>query len=213
MNLLCPRLTSATSSPRLATTVASRQSCRPPRVMRSHLHAYARRIYSQSFSVQVSDFEDNCLLIQLDCLICDFCSSGQRFACGFLQIPPRDGHPCRPANDSPCRVRRRLSLPSKSALPGAQRKAPSISSAPFGSLLCPSFRPTRLADGLELKVFYAALIAMLRFAPCSASRNTGSPALRAHFALLQLRQTINFNDRILPLENNRGRMRSMAQKS
>jgi len=76
-------------------------------------------------SVQVSDFEDKCLLIQLACLIYDFCSSSQRFACGFLQIPPRDGHPCRPANDSPCRVRRRLSLPSKSALPGAHRKAKS----------------------------------------------------------------------------------------
>src|SRR6266851_529860 len=49
-------------------------------------------------------------------------SSSQRFACGFLQIPPRDGHPCRPANDSPCRVRRRLSLPSKSALPGAPKQ-------------------------------------------------------------------------------------------
>ena len=71
-------------------------------------------------SVQVLDFEEICLLIQIACLICDFCSSGQRFACGFLQIPSRDGHPCRPANDSPCRVRRRLSLPSKSALPGAQ---------------------------------------------------------------------------------------------
>jgi hypothetical protein len=35
-----------------------------------------------------------------DCLICDFCSSGRDFACGFLQIPPRDGHPCRPANGS-----------------------------------------------------------------------------------------------------------------
>ncbi len=64
-----------------------------------------------------------CPLIQLARLICDFCSSGQRFACGFLQIPPRDGHPCRPAN-SPCRVRRRLSLPSKSALPGAPTKHP-----------------------------------------------------------------------------------------
>src|SRR2546427_11844803 len=73
-------------------------------------------------SVQVSDLEDSCLLIQLARLICDFCSSDQRFACGFLQIPPRDGHPCRPANDSPCRVRRRLSLPSKSALPGARQK-------------------------------------------------------------------------------------------
>src|SRR5215211_5640402 len=73
------------------------------------------------FSVQVSDFEEICPLIQLARLLCDFCSSGQRFACGFLQIPPRDGHPCRPANDSPCRVRRRLSLPSECALPGAQK--------------------------------------------------------------------------------------------
>src|SRR6266536_2203133 len=78
--------------------------------------------YTYKLSVQVLDFEDIGLLIQLDGLICDFCSSSQRFACGFLQIPPRDGHPCRPANDSPCRVRRRLSLPSKSALPGAQPK-------------------------------------------------------------------------------------------
>ena len=28
------------------------------------------------------------------CLLCDFCSSGRNFASGFLQIPPRDGHPC-----------------------------------------------------------------------------------------------------------------------
>src|SRR5882672_12932999 len=77
---------------------------------------------THKLSVQVLDFEDIGLLIQLARLICDFCSSDQRFACGFLQIPPRDGHPCRPANDSPCRVRRRLSLPSKSALPGAPKK-------------------------------------------------------------------------------------------
>src|SRR5947208_13534826 len=83
-------------------------------------------------SVQVSDFEDICLLIQLARLICDFCSSDQRFACSFLQIPPRDGHPCRPANDSPCRVRRRLSLPSECALPGAQPKtATPVSGLPF----------------------------------------------------------------------------------
>ena len=53
-------------------------------------------------------------------------ASSQRFACGFLQIPPRDGHPCRSANDSPCRVRRRLSLPSKTALPGARTKKASL---------------------------------------------------------------------------------------
>src|SRR6266404_7524096 len=78
--------------------------------------------YTHKLSVQVSDFEDIRLLIQLARLICDFCSSSQRFACGFLQIPPHDGHPCRPANDSPCRVHRRLSLPSECALPGAQNK-------------------------------------------------------------------------------------------
>src|SRR6266571_968784 len=78
--------------------------------------------YTPKLSVQVSDFKDICLLIQLARLICDFCSSNQRFACGFLQIPPRHGHPCRPANDSPCRVRRRLSLPSECALPGTQKK-------------------------------------------------------------------------------------------
>src|SRR5258706_100865 len=78
--------------------------------------------YTHKLSVQVSDFEDIRLLIQLARLICDFCSSSQRFACGFLQIPPRDGHPCRPANGSPCRVHRRLSLPSECALPGAQTK-------------------------------------------------------------------------------------------
>jgi len=34
-------------------------------------------------------------------LICAFCSSGQRFAFGFLQIPLRDEHPYRSANGSP----------------------------------------------------------------------------------------------------------------
>src|SRR5215216_2972825 len=82
-------------------------------------------------SVQVLDFEDMRLLIRLDCLICDFCSSGQRFACGFLQIPPRDGHPCRPANRSPCRVCRRLSLPSECALPGAHTKSGMVCTMPL----------------------------------------------------------------------------------
>ena len=74
-------------------------------------------------SVQVSDFEELCLLIRHGRLVCDFCSSGQRFAFGFLQIPPRDGHPCRSANSSPCRACRGLAPPSERALPGAQRKA------------------------------------------------------------------------------------------
>lgn len=94
-------------------------------------------------SVQVSDFEDIGLLIRHDRLVCDFYSSGQRFACGFLQIPPRDGHPCRPANSSPCRACRGLTPPSERALPGAPKKA----ALPFGNPAIPqsaapvAFRP------------------------------------------------------------------------
>ena len=64
--------------------------------------------YTTRISVQVSDFEDIGLLTQSCRLVCDFCSSGQRFACGFLQIPPHDGYPCRPANDSPCRAHKEI---------------------------------------------------------------------------------------------------------
>ena len=48
------------------------------------------------------------------------CSSDQHFACGFLQIPPYDGHPCRSANTSPCRVCRGT-FTSKSSSPPPQR--------------------------------------------------------------------------------------------
>jgi hypothetical protein len=82
--------------------------------------------FTSKLSVQVSDFEDIGLLIQLRRLIYGFCSSGQRFACGFLRIPSRDGHPCRPANDSPCRVRGGLSPPSECALPGAPNEKEQI---------------------------------------------------------------------------------------
>ena len=45
-------------------------------------------------------------------LVCDFCSSAQNFACGFLQIPPLDGHPCRSANTSYYQACSGLSPPS-----------------------------------------------------------------------------------------------------
>lgn len=66
-------------------------------------------------SVQVSGFDDIGRLTRCDRLVCDFCSSGQCFACGFLQIPPRDGHPCRPASGSPYRAHRGLAPPSHPA--------------------------------------------------------------------------------------------------
>ena len=40
------------------------------------------------------DFDLDSGLIPSDSLIYGFYPSGQRFAAGFLQIPPRDGHPC-----------------------------------------------------------------------------------------------------------------------
>jgi len=55
--------------------------------------AYPRRIYSMT-SVQVLGFGRNRILTRSLSLLCDFCSSGQRFAFGFLQTPPHDGSPC-----------------------------------------------------------------------------------------------------------------------
>ncbi len=77
----------------------------PPH-LRPHLPYRYRTLKSLAFSSR------------RDRLICDFCSSGQCFAFGFLQIPPRGGHPCRSANSSPCRVCRGLAPPSECALPG-----------------------------------------------------------------------------------------------
>ena len=71
--------------------------------------------YTSTVSVQVSGFEDLRLLTHCGRLLCDSCSSGQCFAFGFLQIPPRDGHPCRSANRSPCRADSGLSPPSHPA--------------------------------------------------------------------------------------------------
>jgi len=45
--------------------------------------------YTFMRAVQVPDFEDIGLLIPHDRLICDSCSSSQRFAFDFLQLSPR----------------------------------------------------------------------------------------------------------------------------
>ena len=50
-----------------------------------------------TFTGTSSNFWTSSLLADLSAfpsLICGSCSSGQRFAYSFLQIPPRDGHPC-----------------------------------------------------------------------------------------------------------------------
>jgi hypothetical protein len=119
--LLCPRLTSGGSSPRFSTAVAQGQTARSPRVLRTHLLAYACRIYVAAFRARTG------LCIYWPAYpaappLSASCSSGQRFAFSFLQIPPRGGHPCCSANTSPCRVCRELSPPSERALPGAPNK-------------------------------------------------------------------------------------------
>ena len=91
-----------------------RQRYRPPKVMRVTFPLISAAS-TTTVSVQVSGFEDNGLLTHCDCLLCDSCSSDQCFAFSFLQIPPRDGHPCRSANRSPCRADSGLSPPSHPA--------------------------------------------------------------------------------------------------
>jgi len=131
-DILCPLLTSAVPSRRLSTTVAHGRTTDLPGYC-ALTFTLMPGTYTPVPAVQVLDFEDNGLLIRHRRLVCAFCSSGQRFACGFLRIPPRDGHPCRPANDSPCRGHRSLSLPSECALPGAPCKSPCCNRAPGAS--------------------------------------------------------------------------------
>mgnify|MGYP001581254982 CR=1 FL=1 len=121
LDLLCRLLTSAFASRHLSMSVAQWRSCRSPRVLRTHLHAYACRIYVVAFRTSMG-FDDIGHLTPLRRLISASCSSGQRFAFGFLQISSHPEHPCRSANSSPCRASRGLSPPSKCALPGAPNK-------------------------------------------------------------------------------------------
>ena len=51
--LLCPLLTSGGASRRLSTPVAQRHAARSPRVLRTYLHAYARRIYAVAFRTRI----------------------------------------------------------------------------------------------------------------------------------------------------------------
>ena len=88
-----------------------RQDGRPPRVMRTTFPLIPATSTTAP-SVQVLGFEDIGLLTRYGRLVCDFCSSGQCFAFGFLQIPPHGGHLCRSANCSPCRASSGLSPPS-----------------------------------------------------------------------------------------------------
>ena len=79
---------------------STRQDDRSPRVIRATFLPHTRRIYSATFPDDYRALKILAFSPRWNCLICDFCSSGRKFACGFLQIPPRGGHPCRSASGS-----------------------------------------------------------------------------------------------------------------
>lgn len=122
-HLLWPRLTSSHASQRLTTSVAQGT--------REDLPGYDTPTFTlmpvgstSQRSVQGPGFDDNGRLTPLRRLISASCSSGQRFAFGFLQIRSYPRHPCRSATPSPCRASRGLPPPSECALPGAPTKKP-----------------------------------------------------------------------------------------
>jgi hypothetical protein len=122
-HLLWPRLTSAPASRHLSMSVAQGTAADlpgydAPTFTLMPVGSTSRR------SVQVSGFDDIGRLAPPCRLISASCSSGQRFAFGFLQSRSHPRHPCRSANSSPCRASRGLSPPSRCALPGAPTKSP-----------------------------------------------------------------------------------------
>jgi hypothetical protein len=111
------------SAPRNADS--TRQIARSPRVLRTHLHAYARRIYVTAFRTCIG----LSILWPADPAVPPLsasCSSRQRFASGFLPTPGHPGNRCLPltlahvgcAEDfhlqvsAPCRAHRKTPLKS-----------------------------------------------------------------------------------------------------
>ncbi len=88
---------------------------------------------TSSRSMQISGFDDIRRLTPRRRPVSAPCSSGQRFALGFLQISTHPEHPCRSATPSTCRASRGLSPPSECALPGAPKKR-AADSGPFWRL-------------------------------------------------------------------------------
>src|SRR5688572_17590424 len=84
VRLLRPLLTSDSASADLSIRVAQRHAVRSPRVLRTDLHAYARRIYFAAFCTRIG----LCIIWPAHPATLPLsasCSSRQRFASGFLQ--------------------------------------------------------------------------------------------------------------------------------
>lgn len=105
---------------------STRHPCRSPRVLRTHLHAYARRIYGTAFRTCIG----LCIFMPAHPTVTPLsasCSSRQRFASGFLPIPGRPRHRCLPLTlahvgcvedfhlqmSAPCRAHIKKEAPSR----------------------------------------------------------------------------------------------------
>jgi len=74
---------------------STRQMARSPRVLRTHLHTYARRLYLTAFRTCIG----LCIFRPAHPTVPPLtasCSSRQRFASGFLPTPGRPGNRCLP---------------------------------------------------------------------------------------------------------------------
>jgi hypothetical protein len=120
-NLLCLLLTSARASRHLSMSVAQGTHQMSPGIAhppsRLCLSDLRRRVPYNFRALMMRGH-----LTPPSRLVSASCSSGQRFAFGFLQICSRSRKPCRSADSAPCRASRGLSPPSKCALPGAPKK-------------------------------------------------------------------------------------------
>ena len=101
--------------------MVSVMSVRPPRVRAYSFSPSTCHIYYLMFRVVIGlqfVVQPYPHLVAL----CDFCSSGQRFAYTFLQIPPHDGHPWRSAMTFPLLGGLGTFTHENTPMPGAHKK-------------------------------------------------------------------------------------------
>src|SRR5690606_15185951 len=113
--LLCLLLTSDGASEDLSIFVAQRHAIRSPRVLRTHLHAYARRIYGTALRTRIG----LCIFSPAHPAVTPpirFLFVAPALCFRLPSDPQSPGEPLPSANTSPCRVYRGLSPPSECAL-------------------------------------------------------------------------------------------------
>ena len=123
----------------------SAMSVRPPRVRTHSFSPFVCHIYFLGFRVVIGLR----LVAQphpSQPASCDFCSSDQRFACTFLQIPPHDGHPWCSAMTFPLLGQSRDFHPLECAHAGRTQKTRSLFASRLQSFI---FQPANTCSFLS----------------------------------------------------------------